>query len=59
VTAFVLLLGPSCYIRFYHIEIVSDYVLACAGCNLNTGFSCVKAVAEMRGVCSYLSLENE
>jgi hypothetical protein len=55
----ILLLGLSCYIRLDHVEIVLDDILTWAGCSLNTNISCAKAVSDIRGVYSYLSLESE
>jgi hypothetical protein len=56
VTGIILLPSPSCDIRLDHVEIVSEYVFTCAGCYFNTDISCVTSVAEIRCVCSYLSL---
>ena len=58
-TRIILLLSPSYYIRLDHDEIVSKHIFTSAGCVLNTNISYVNSMAEIRCMCSYLSLENE
>ena len=55
-TGIVLLLSPSYYIRLDHVEFVSEHVFTSAGYDFNTDISCVNSVAEIRCVCSYISL---
>ena len=55
-TGIILLLSPSYYITFDCVEIVCEHVFTSAGCDFNTNISCVNSVAEVRRVCSCLSL---
>jgi hypothetical protein len=45
-----------CDIRLDHVRTMSVHVKSSAGCDLNTSVSCVKIIAEIRDVCSFLTL---
>ena len=43
---------------FYYVGIMHVHVSTYVGCSFKTGASFVKAVAGIKGVCSYLFLKN-
>lgn len=55
-TGIILLLSPSYYVRLDWVEIVSEHVFTSAGYDFNTNISCVQSLAQIRHMCSYLSM---